>query len=113
MSMKCNQCKEKVRTRSKLLSIELKKWAVVNRRETQSLRKLIDSLKLRMKRRQFDRSILNLESHLRKLIVVRQNERFQKRIGGMVRKKEINQSKFRQTELHGVIVKDSDLNHEV
>ena len=49
-SMKCNQCKEIIRTRQKLLDVELKAWMKVNRRETQSLRKLIDSLRLRMKR---------------------------------------------------------------
>ena len=34
-SMKCNQCKEIVWNRMRLLNIELKKWTKVNRKETQ------------------------------------------------------------------------------
>ena len=40
-TMKCNQCKEIIRTRQKLLDLELKTWMQISRRETQSLRNLI------------------------------------------------------------------------
>ena len=46
---KCNQCKNIVRTRLKLLYINLRSWAKINRKETKSLGLRIDSLKLRRK----------------------------------------------------------------
>ena len=53
-SVKCNQCKLIVRTRLKLLNVKLKNWNKINKREVKSLDQLINGLKLRMKRRQFD-----------------------------------------------------------